>query len=47
MPNTIPNVQTLLASLGTPNSAYHGGDLPSRSPIDGSALGQVHATPLT
>src|SRR3990167_3311556 len=46
MPNTIPNVQTLLASLGVPDSACKGGNLPSHSPIDGSALGLAHATPF-
>lgn len=45
--NPSPTIQTLLASLGVPDSAYQGGNLPSRSPIDGSALGQVHATPVT
>jgi aldehyde dehydrogenase (NAD+) len=46
MPNTSPNVQTLLASLGVADRACQGGDLPSRSPIDGSALGLAHATPF-
>jgi len=47
MPNTHPTIQTLLASLGVPANACQGGSLPSHSPIDGSVLGQVHATPLT
>jgi len=46
MPNTNPTIQTLLASLGVPDQAYQGGNLPSCSPIDGRALGLTHATPF-
>ncbi|QTN27555.1 aldehyde dehydrogenase family protein [Rhodoferax sp. AJA081-3] len=41
------SIQTLLTRLGVPSTAYTGGSLPSRSPIDGAALGQVHETSLT
>ncbi|MBL0243027.1 MAG: aldehyde dehydrogenase family protein [Rhodoferax sp.] len=47
MPTHSTDIQTVLASLGVPASAHAGGDLRSRSPIDGATLGQVHATPLT
>ncbi len=47
MPTTPPTIQSLLAYLGVPADACQGGSLPSHSPIDGNALGQVHATPLT
>ena len=40
-------VQTILETLGVPITAYQGGSLPSRSPIDGAALGQVVETPLS
>ena len=40
-------IQTLLTGLGVPAGAYTGGALPSRSPIDGASLGQVHETSLT
>ena len=46
MPNTPPTVHSLLASLGVPDQAYQGGNLPSCSPIDGRALGLAHATPF-
>ena len=40
---TTPALQTrqLLQSLGVPDAAYAAGDLPVRSPIDGSLLGSV------
>ena len=47
MSTSTDSIQTLLTRLGVPASAYTGGALPSRSPIDGAALGQVHETPLT
>jgi aldehyde dehydrogenase (NAD+) len=47
MSNPTDSIQTLLSGLGVPASAYTGGVLPSRSPIDGAALGQVHETQLT
>ena len=38
---------TLLTTLGVPESAFTGGALRARSPIDGSTTGQVHAaTPV-
>ena len=47
MPTPIHQVQTVLNSLGVPFRAYVGGSLPSRSPIDGAAMGQVYETPLS
>ncbi|MEN9398358.1 MAG: hypothetical protein RLZ81_2888, partial [Pseudomonadota bacterium] len=40
-------VQDTLNKLGVPFRAYVGGSLPSRSPIDGAAMGQVYETPLS
>ena len=40
-------VQHILNELGVPSRSYVGGSLPSRSPIDGAAMGQVYETPLS
>ncbi len=40
-------VQHILNELGVPSRFYVGGSLPSRSPIDGAAMGQVHETSLS
>ena len=44
MPTHTDSVKTFLTSLGVPAAAYLAGDLPSRSPIDGSSLALVHTT---
>ena len=38
-------VEALLSSLGVPATAYTGGSIATRSPVDGNVIGQVHATP--
>jgi aldehyde dehydrogenase (NAD+) len=47
MPIPTDSVHVLLSTLGVPAAACQGGALPSRSPIDGATLGQVHETPLS
>ena len=40
------SIATVLPSLGVSADAHTGGQLLSRSPVDGSVLGMVHETPL-
>ena len=42
--STAPEVSSLLAQLGVERSAYEGGTLTVRSPIDGAVIGQLRET---
>ena len=46
MPSTTEYTHAILQSLGVKSQAYTGGNLRSLSPIDGAAIGSVHALPL-
>ncbi len=41
-PSIASTVDTLLAGLGVPRSAYQGGQLPVHSPITGELIASVH-----
>ena len=43
--STAPEVSSLLAQLGVERSAYEGGTLTVRSPIDGAVIGRLRETP--
>ena len=40
------SLDTVLQSLGVSPQACRGGTLPTRSPVDGAVLAELHATPL-